>query len=344
MFTLLLVVVLACNVVSPSHAQDDLEIRKEMCQCAADNNICDGFCFDLFDVPGLSPECSNYAALELCSVDGSFPTDVAYKDYCPTIGVPCTASQNMCKCANDFFLCDKFCFELFNVPDLECADYAAIGVCGGEFPSDKTYEEHCPDIGMSCDKTSEDFEIHQEMCRCAQEFDICGGFCFDLFNVPGLSPECSNYAALELCSVDGSFPTDVTYKDYCPTVDTPCLSVSQQMCECAQASNICHETCEYLLNDSNIDCVDYAIEGICGGEFPSDERYYRHCRDIGMTCENVCKDSDSWTTTLDSGLEKGCSWVAQRPNPRCRREGDNGSRATRACFEACGTGPCRTPT
>jgi len=165
---MLLLLVLVFNAVIPSHAQDDIETHKQMCKCAADYNICDGTCFDLFNVQDLSPECSEYAAQELCSIDGSFPTDMTYQDYCPTIGVPCTASQNMCKCANDFFLCDKFCPELFNVPDLECADYAVTGICGGEFPFDKTYKEHCPDIGMSCDNTEEVLEIHQGMCRCAK--------------------------------------------------------------------------------------------------------------------------------------------------------------------------------
>jgi len=311
-----------------------------MCKCAREYDACDDTCPDLFNKPDLSAECSNYAAEGLCG--GSFPSDVPYKEYCATIGVPCTTSQKMCKCADENFLCDKTCPDLFNVDDVKCADYAAIGICGGEFPFDAKYEEHCPTIGMSCNRKTTDVEIHEEMCQCAQQYDACQDTCPDLFNKPNLSPECSNYAAQGICG--GSFPSDVSYEKYCASIGVPCTT-SQEMCVCAQKHNICDKTCPYLfkINDDDNDCANYAIDGICGSDqFPTNAKYKKQCKKVGMSCINECKDSDVWTKTLKNGQEKGCDWVAKKKNKRCGKWGDNKmGKARNSCYQACGTGPCR---
>jgi len=150
-----LVLLATSNAIIYSHASTNtLKIQKKMCKCAREYDACEDTCPDLFGKPNLSAVCSNYAAEGLCG--GSFPSDVPYKEYCATIGVPCTTSQQMCKCADENFLCDKTCRDLFNVDDVKCADYAASGICGGEFPSDAKYEDHCPGVGMTCGRKSTD--------------------------------------------------------------------------------------------------------------------------------------------------------------------------------------------
>jgi len=132
------------------HASDVDDTHEQMCICAKESNICDKLCMDLLLIPDLSDECADYATQQICTPTGGFPMDQTYEDYCPTIGFPCTVSQDMCKCAQDNGICDKTCIDIFDVDDPDCNDYAAVGICGGEFPSTVTYEEHCPTVGMSC--------------------------------------------------------------------------------------------------------------------------------------------------------------------------------------------------
>eukprot|EP00588_Corethron_pennatum_P009476 CAMPEP_0194267896 /NCGR_PEP_ID=MMETSP0169-20130528/2318_1 /TAXON_ID=218684 /ORGANISM="Corethron pennatum, Strain L29A3" /LENGTH=275 /DNA_ID=CAMNT_0039008917 /DNA_START=102 /DNA_END=929 /DNA_ORIENTATION=- len=121
---------------------------QNMCACASKHNLCDKKCKALFKIE--DPECQAYGVEGICS---GFP-DKTYVKACPKLNMPCTNSQKMCACANKHKLCGKKCIALFDTDDDECNNYAGKGICGGEFPSDVKYQDHCKTKGvhMKCKK------------------------------------------------------------------------------------------------------------------------------------------------------------------------------------------------
>jgi len=61
-----------------------------------------------------------------------------------------TIPQKVCQCALKHNVCGQTCAALIDTEDQECSGYAINGVCGGQFPSDVSYAEHCPTIGEDC--------------------------------------------------------------------------------------------------------------------------------------------------------------------------------------------------
>ena len=53
-----------------------------------------------------------------------------------------------------------------------------------------------------------------------------------------------------------------------------------------------------------------------------------------VACGTVCGDDLSWTYTAD-GDKKDCVHVAEKPNKRCDRAGDDGRSAREACALTC---------
>jgi len=237
--------------------------------------------------------------------------------------------KEMCKCAQQHNLCDGNCRDLFNVDNLsdECGNYVAQGVCADSFPSDKTYGEYCPKIGVPCT----DRQKNMFICRCARKHDLCDKTCPDLFSVDDVSEECSDYALGQM-SCGGSFPTDKTYEEFCPSVNVPCTN-SQRMCKCANQFKSCGKKCFDLADHEK--CGGYAIKGLCGGTFPSDETYEDHCETVGMKCNRKCDDSSSWQFVNALGGVKKCNWIAIKPGKRCNRVGTGGVKAKNACLNAC---------
>jgi len=195
--------------------EDELDMMKKMCECASKHNLCNKKCPDiseeLFQLDS-GDECKNYAleAFGLC-VGPAFSSTKKYKKLCPTIGVPCTIDQHMCACASKHDLCGENCEALFNVvEDPECVSYGGEGLCGGSFPSDKSYQKHCKKkkIKMPCHTNS------QKMCACANKHRLCSKTCGELWNVD--DPECAGYLINSLCGGE-TFPDDVRYQDHCKT-------------------------------------------------------------------------------------------------------------------------------
>jgi len=122
---------------------------QHMCACASKHNICDKKCHALSKIG--DPECQAYAGRGICE---GFP-EKPYVRVCPKLNMPCTNSQKMCACANKHKLCGKTCEALFEIDDDdECINYAGMGICGGEFPLNVRYQDHCKTKGvhMKCKK------------------------------------------------------------------------------------------------------------------------------------------------------------------------------------------------
>lgn len=209
---LLFIIVLITYIPRSSYAMDDdlKEIHKEMCECARQNELCQGKCRALLKVPNLSDKCSKYTT-DKFSCD-SFPSDLKYIDYCPEIGVPCTKRQMnrfMCKCARNHNLCEKTCIATaFNDTSDECSD-AATQICPASFPEERTFENYCPEIKIFCSDS-------QSMCSCANRFNSCGKTCAKLVD----HETCGNKALDRACGE--SFPKDKTYVDHCEEVGFKC--------------------------------------------------------------------------------------------------------------------------
>jgi len=83
------------------------------------------------------------------------------------------------------------------------------------------------------------------------------------------------------CSADAD-----KFNSYCPALNLECPTTPQKICKCALKHNVCGKTCAALLgtNDQDQECNSYAINGVCGGEFPSNVSYAEHCPTIGEVC------------------------------------------------------------
>jgi len=122
---------------------------QNMCACASKHNLCDKKCEALFEIG--DTDCQAYTGEGICN---GFPNK-PYVKACPKMNMPCpTNSQKMCACANKHKVCGATCADLLNINDEECNKYAGEGICGGEFPSDVKYQDHCKTKGirMKCKK------------------------------------------------------------------------------------------------------------------------------------------------------------------------------------------------
>jgi len=197
----------ACSTLSNKEKQ----IHTNLCECVADLGKCEAKIGKMKKNPNV---CRKLARK---SKKNKFPSKIQFSDYCPTIDVKClTTEQKICECASKENLCGDTCEALLNSEDEDCKGYAQQQVCGGTFPFNKTYSNHCPTIGMKCLTTE------QKICECASKENLCGETCEALLDSE--DEDCKGYAQQQVCG--GTFPFDKTYSNHCPTIGMKCCKDS----------------------------------------------------------------------------------------------------------------------